>query len=719
MLKGPHPLLALLLLAACGQNQAQSGGTAPVGIALKLPAATSASAGAARTAAFRTSAGTVAKINISVADANNIILVSVSIDVASDVKELTVDLNVPAGFSRTFIVEAFDAKGTVLYRGRSAATDLVVGVPKSVTIQLVEVAPIEVTVSPTAATVKTLGSQNFAATVSGTDDKSVTWSIALPEGLITDSALGELVQTGPATATYTAPNVVPGVNPILVVATSVADPAKSKSAFVTVVNNIVFVDAVQGIDSPDCGAIASPCRSMTKGIAAAAAGDVVSVGQGRYDEAVETFPIQMKPGVQLAGAGPGKSTITWNQFNNFPAAVVMAENSSISGFTLDANNNRVPALVEVDSGSPVILNNAFTDGFKNGVTGIDVTGGSPLITSNTFSYFGHSDAPSAAIEIYNDADPIVFQNTITNNRLGLLSASASGGILSKNDVRFNHIGVQVEPQSRPNLGDGTAGHPGQNILSCNASADLADYNDSPAVSARNNLWDHVPPTQSSVIGNGIDIYATEPDRVDSAGAQLAPPCAVTITLPVIGSFVRGTVDIQANASDPSGIRQVDFYRDSVDPDHLIGSVSEPISGVYEFFWETLSGQIQDGRHDLIAVATNGENGQLFSAPVGVTLDNTPPVPVLNSPKPYQIFTGTVLFDVSPGDANPDRVEFTVTDDAGKKVFTGQGVPDASGNYVLSWDPPRGTDDKLRVTATVFDKAGNSGSVENPFIVKCP
>lgn len=81
---------------------------------------------------------------------------------------------------------------------------------------------VSVHVSPTAVTLAPLGTQQFTATVSGSADTSVTWSVT-PSG----GAGGTITQTG----LYTAPTLL---GTYTVRATSNADPTKSGTAAVTV-----------------------------------------------------------------------------------------------------------------------------------------------------------------------------------------------------------------------------------------------------------------------------------------------------------------------------------------------------------------------------------------------------------------------------------------------------------------------------------------------------
>src|SRR6201989_2147303 len=83
---------------------------------------------------------------------------------------------------------------------------------------------VTVLVTPSAATVVVGLTQPFSATVSGTTNMAVTWSVTGgdPNGTIT------------AAGVYTAPAAVPNPATVTVVATSQADTTKSASATVTV-----------------------------------------------------------------------------------------------------------------------------------------------------------------------------------------------------------------------------------------------------------------------------------------------------------------------------------------------------------------------------------------------------------------------------------------------------------------------------------------------------
>src|SRR5260370_5751822 len=97
---------------------------------------------------------------------------------------------------------------------------------------------ISVNVTPATIAVRTGDTQQFFATVTGTTNQSVNWSVnGTPGG---NSTNGTISTAG----LYTPPAQVPGQNKILVTATSVADSSANQSANVTLANPIAIVSFV-------------------------------------------------------------------------------------------------------------------------------------------------------------------------------------------------------------------------------------------------------------------------------------------------------------------------------------------------------------------------------------------------------------------------------------------------------------------------------------------
>ncbi|MBV8281306.1 MAG: hypothetical protein JO347_04495, partial [Candidatus Eremiobacteraeota bacterium] len=100
---------------------------------------------------------------------------------------------------------------------------------KSGTAVVTVALPVSVSVSPPSATVITGAQQQFTATVANTTNSAVTWSVA------GSGCSGAACGTITAGGLYTAPSAVPSPAQVFVTATSVADPAKSATATVTIV----------------------------------------------------------------------------------------------------------------------------------------------------------------------------------------------------------------------------------------------------------------------------------------------------------------------------------------------------------------------------------------------------------------------------------------------------------------------------------------------------
>jgi len=102
----------------------------------------------------------------------------------------------------------------------------------SASVSVVAAAAVLLSISPTNASVPTAGTETFTATVSGTTNTAVTWTLA--GAGCSGSSCGSL-GTSASAAVYLAPNVAPIPPSLSVVATSIADPSKSASSAVTIV----------------------------------------------------------------------------------------------------------------------------------------------------------------------------------------------------------------------------------------------------------------------------------------------------------------------------------------------------------------------------------------------------------------------------------------------------------------------------------------------------
>ncbi|MGB7846304.1 MAG: IPT/TIG domain-containing protein [Candidatus Acidiferrum sp.] len=89
---------------------------------------------------------------------------------------------------------------------------------------------VTISVSPTSASIRAGSSFAFGATVTGSSNTAVTWSVNTTSG--GSATLGTIDISGK----YTAPSTIPSPNTLTVTATSVADTSKSSSSAVTLLN---------------------------------------------------------------------------------------------------------------------------------------------------------------------------------------------------------------------------------------------------------------------------------------------------------------------------------------------------------------------------------------------------------------------------------------------------------------------------------------------------
>jgi chitodextrinase len=134
-----------------------------------------------------------------------------------------------------------------------------------------------------------------------------------------------------------------------------------------------------------------------------------------------------------------------------------------------------------------------------------------------------------------------------------------------------------------------------------------------------------PGTTYSYSVSAIDAAGNESARTAAVTATTPPPDttlpAVSLTAPPPGSTVSGTVTISANASDASGIHDVEFLLDGV-------TINDDTTAPYSYAWDTTT--TSNGQHSLTVRAhDNAGNFSNTSGAFVVTVANSsgPPLPV--------------------------------------------------------------------------------------------
>lgn len=290
-----------------------------------------------------------------------------------------------------------------------------------------------------------------------------------------------------------------------------AAPATPVGAFFT-------VNAATGDDTNGNGTML-PYKTITKALSVAVSGASVTVAPGTYDAALgEIFPIIVPAGVSLIGdeanKGNGSTATTIIGGGNaaghptfISAAIVPMDNTVVAGFVITGTapspvvQHPMGFIVEHDTVK--IRNNRVVN---SGKTGIYFFGGGTncLVAGN-----------------------VIQSNGVDNNGGGIAFVNGTGpGVrIENNIIRLNVYGVEYDaPATSGDLGGGTQGSAGGNIIAGNFNIDLwTDVDAGVTISARNNFWSHVPLTSTaSSTASGFDLYNKLGATVDTTGAALVP-----------------------------------------------------------------------------------------------------------------------------------------------------------------------------------------------------
>jgi len=225
-------------------------------------------------------------------------------------------------------------------------------------------------------------------------------------------------------------------------------------------------------------------------------GDETNKGSGSAGSA----PTSIVGGGLAPGSTPG----------NIGVAVLPGTGSTIAGFTITNNNG------------------SFTER-----RGLILRNSTVTLRNNTVTGATHQ------VGVYIDAS---INHVITGNRIvdnggsgsGTGLGFANGGVGSKvenNVITGNGFGVEYDVAGG-DLGGGSPGSAGGNVISCNTQNDLVSFAPTAiTITAANNLWDHLSPTTGSNAGD--DIYDFSGFATIAAiPALLAPSPCVPAASPI-------------------------------------------------------------------------------------------------------------------------------------------------------------------------------------------
>jgi len=170
---------------------------------------------------------------------------------------------------------------------------------------------------------------------------------------------------------------------------------------------------------------------------------------------------------------------------------------------------------------------------------------------------------------------------------------------------------------------------------------------------------------------------------------------VTITAPAAGATVSGTQNITATATSPgSSVAGVQFKVDGVN----VGA--EDTTAAYSTTWNTTS--YSNAAHTVTAVVRSANGLTTTSAPVQVTVNNTPTAPTVTVTAPAAGATVSNSVNIAATATSPGS---TVAGVQFKVDGVNVGAEDTSAAYSVSWDTKTVANGSHSVTATVRSANG--------------
>jgi hypothetical protein len=263
----------------------------------------------------------------------------------------------------------------------------------------------------------------------------------------------------------------------------------------------LYVDPAGPAES-DCDDINFPCRTITAALAQADTNMTICVAAGTYNiDSFEDFPLNLLAGTTLRCTGTGHSTIIDSTVINgiSPDTIIGAEGVTIEGCTVRTGDSSIAisdneAIITVDDCS---IQGVGLEGGAFDSTGINLTADS-TVSNSTITDFLQGEVGGEGI-IVSSGNPTITGTSITGNDYGV-RVFGGAPVVS-----------------------------GNNTLSCNNRIDLENVTNSD-IDARNNIWDHTPPTESSYPDScpaGVDVCNSDviTGTVDFSGStQAAAPC---------------------------------------------------------------------------------------------------------------------------------------------------------------------------------------------------
>lgn len=171
---------------------------------------------------------------------------------------------------------------------------------------------------------------------------------------------------------------------------------------------------------------------------------------------------------------------------------------------------------------------------------------------------------------------------------------------------------------------------------------------------------------------------------------------VSVSLPLDGTYVSGSTNVVASASDNVGVEGVQFKLDGSD-------LGPELTTGFNLIWNTSS--TPEGSHTISATARDAAGNTNASLSLGVVVDNTPPTTDLTSHLDGSTVANVVTLTASASDNNSVvGVQFKVD---GSSVGSEDLNPDDG--FSIPWDTSTVANGSHTLTAIARDVANNTAS----------